>query len=150
MLQPSHVPVLTSQLHLWTMPEQPTEKRVAEARTPYSRNDNKAPSSNKTDDSKVSSRGDAGYECLLVALMVLDIPDEIAEEAVAISFEAEATTYLKLLPQEVSNYQQESMEDKVDGGTGEEVRTESGNRDETMLVCLIFFRTGSCTSSAKA
>ncbi|KAF1972949.1 hypothetical protein BU23DRAFT_589890 [Bimuria novae-zelandiae CBS 107.79] len=65
--------------------------------------------------------------------MVLDIPDEIAEqEAVAISFEAEATTCL--LPQEVSsNGQQSPMKDEADDGTVEEVRTEPRDPDETML-----------------
>ncbi|KAF9729852.1 hypothetical protein PMIN01_11785 [Paraphaeosphaeria minitans] len=136
------------------MPEQPTEKRVAGARTPYSRNDNEAPSSYKTDDSKFSSIGDAGDEGPLFALMVLDIPDEIAEqEAVAISFEAEATTCL--LPQEVSSNGQESpMKDKADDGKVEEVRTEPRDPNETMLVCPIVVhnrpRSGSCTSSAKS
>ncbi|KAL5400751.1 hypothetical protein PMIN03_012117 [Paraphaeosphaeria minitans] len=120
------------------MPKQHTEKRVTEASTSYSRNDNEAPFSNKTDGSKVSSIGNAGDEGLLVALMVLDIPDEIAEEAVTVSFEAEATP----------------MEDEVDDGTVEEVRTEPGNPDETMLVYLIVVcnrpRPGYCTSSAKA
>ncbi|KAF9733834.1 hypothetical protein PMIN06_010465 [Paraphaeosphaeria minitans] len=136
------------------MPEQPTEKRVAEVRTPYSRYDNEIPSSYKINNNKVSSTGYSGDEGPLFALMVLDIPDKIAEqEAVAFSFEAEATTCL--LPQEVSSNRQESpMKDEADNGTAEEERTKPRDPDETMLVYPIVVRnrprSGSSTCSANA
>ncbi|KAF9729912.1 hypothetical protein PMIN06_011625 [Paraphaeosphaeria minitans] len=133
------------------MPEQLTENRDAEVHTPYPRNDDEAPSSCKTEDSKVSSTSDAN-EGALVVLMVLDIPDEIPEqEVIAISFEAEATTCL--LPQGVFSSRQESpTEDETDEGTVEEVGTKP--TEETILVCPIVVRnrprSGSGTSSAKA
>ncbi|KAL5431921.1 hypothetical protein PMIN06_012163 [Paraphaeosphaeria minitans] len=116
------------------MPRQSTTERGAEAHTPYS-GGHEGLSSSDPNNNNIPGIDDASDTGLSVAVILLHLPAEAAEQETAERF-ARSDIGVCSLPQEASHNLQESpVKDKIDSGT--ETHREPGDLVETMQEYVI-------------